>query len=131
MGPRPTVKRGKAKDAFAERCERLLAPLGPVEARRMFGGAGLFRHGLMFALVSDGEVYLKADDTNRPRFEAEGLGPFVYHKQGKPFSLSYYRLPESALEDSDELAWWSREAIDAALRADRAKPKKRKKPNKT
>jgi len=103
------------------------AVFGPVEPRRMFGGAGLFRQGLMFALVSDGEVYLKADDRNRPDFEAAGLGPFVYHKKGKPFALGYYRLPESVLEDPDELAVWARGAFDAALDADRKKPASRKK----
>ena len=38
----------------------LFEPVGPITIRRMFGGAGIYRDGIMFALVSDGEVYLKA-----------------------------------------------------------------------
>lgn len=38
-----------------------LRPLGPVVARRMFSGAGLFCDGLMFGLIFQDAVYLKVD----------------------------------------------------------------------
>ena len=52
----------------------LFAAFGPVVVRRMFGGAGIFADGTMFALVHDGVIYLKADERNAPDFEREGLG---------------------------------------------------------
>ena len=41
----------------------LLAPLGGVTIRRMFGGRGVFKEGLMFALLSSRDVfYFTADE---------------------------------------------------------------------
>ena len=56
----------------------MFAAFGPVAVRRMFGGAGIFADGLMIALVSEGAIYLKADDSTIPQFEREGLRPFTY-----------------------------------------------------
>lgn len=99
----------------------------PVQARRMFGGHGLFHEGLMFGLVADDTLYLKADAQNQPHFEALGLGPFHYHKADKVMTIAYWQAPEHILEDRDEAAQWARHAFAAALRADAAKsPGKRK-----
>ena len=42
--------------------------------RRMFGGAGLYADGVMFGLVSGGQIYLKANAAMVPQFEREGCG---------------------------------------------------------
>ncbi len=96
-----------------------------VQFRRMFGGLGTFRDGLMFGLVADDVFYLKADDQNRPTFKANDMGPFTYERAGKPASLSYWEVPPEVLENSDELAEWAAGAWDAARR--NAKPKKKRK----
>ncbi len=96
--------------------------VGPLQARRMFGGHGLFREGLMFGLVADDTLYLKADAQNQPHFEALGLEPFHYHKGDKRMTIAYWQAPEHILEDRDEAAQWGRAAFAAALRADAAKP---------
>ena len=95
----------------------ILAPLGGVGARRMFGGHGLFRDGVMFGLIADDTLYIKADDENRPRFEAAGMGPFVYCRAGRDVALSYYEAPPDLFDDADELCAWARDAHQAALRA--------------
>ncbi|MEZ5826121.1 MAG: TfoX/Sxy family protein [Geminicoccaceae bacterium] len=59
----------------------LLQPLGPVMSKRMFGGHGIFIHDRMFALVAFEQLYLKVDDTTRPKFEEEGCEPFTYAKK--------------------------------------------------
>lgn len=46
--------------------QELLEGWGPVSARRMFGSHGLYHEGLMFAIVMDQRLYLKADEVNRP-----------------------------------------------------------------
>ncbi|HYF85971.1 TfoX/Sxy family protein [Azospirillum sp.] len=56
-------------------CE-MMASLGDVRARRMFGGYGLSIDGLTFALVADETLYFKADDVNRSAFAELGLEPF-------------------------------------------------------
>lgn len=103
----------------------VLRPLGGVAAKRMFGGAGLFRDGVMFALVSDEVLYLKADATTIPIFEAEGLGPFTYGtKYGQRVLTSYWRAPEHLLDDDDDMRDWCRHAIAVAERTARTTTKK-------
>ena len=103
-----------------------LEPMGPVEARGMFGGFGIYRQGLMFGLVSQDTLYLKADEVNRAEFEEKGLPPFTYERRGKALTMSYYQAPPEAMDQSDELCKWAQRAHDAALRAARNRPKKKR-----
>jgi DNA transformation protein len=113
---------------FQEHLLELLEPLGGVYAQRMFGGAGVFKSGLMFGLVADEVLYFKVDDSNRPDFEARGMGPFVYQaKGGKRALMSYQQIPDELLEDGDEMVVWASKAFDVALKADAAKPTSKRK----
>jgi DNA transformation protein len=99
-----------------------LAPLGPVSARRMFGGAGLFIDGLMFALVIDEVLYFKTDDETKAAFDAEGLKPFTYTRSGEAATLTNYRrAPERLLDETDELVAWALKAVAVARRANAGK----------
>ncbi|HEY9102006.1 TfoX/Sxy family protein [Chitinimonas sp.] len=103
-------------------CEQL-APMGFVNGRAMFGGWGIYCDGLMFAIVIDEVLYLKTDAETRPQHEAAGCGPFEYQqKDGRVMQLSYYRIPDEALEERLDLLAWSRAALGVALRAQAAKP---------
>jgi DNA transformation protein len=100
----------------------LFAPFGPVSVRRMFGGAGVYADGLMFALVAEGIVYFKADDETIPAFERERSAPFSYvGANGRSVALSYWRLPDRLYDDADAFAEWARAAHAAARRAGTAK----------
>ena len=100
----------------------LLAPLGPVSARRMFGAVGLFHGGMMFGLVARGELFLKVDDTNRPDYEAAGELPFSYEtKHGSHTITSYWHCPPELLDDPETMAAWARKAIEVATAAARSK----------
>jgi DNA transformation protein len=99
----------------------LFAPFGPVTLRRMFGGAGIYAGGLMFALVFDGAIFLKVDDDSIPHFRREGSEPFTYTRaksggRSGRASLSYWRLPERLYDDPDELAAWANRALAIAER---------------
>jgi DNA transformation protein len=83
----------------------------------MFGGAGVYRDGLMFALVSDSEIYLKADEETAERFRAAGSRPFVYSREGKQATMSYWSMPDEALDDPDLVGEWAEIACEAARRA--------------
>ena len=89
----------------------------PVTARRMFGGHGLYHAGVMFALVADGQLYLKVDDENRGDFVAAGLRPFEYEAKGRRVALSYYRAPDAMLEEPEVAREWAERGWQAALRA--------------
>ena len=96
-----------------------------VRARRMFSGVGLYSANLFFALIADDVVYLKSDSATQPDFESRGLQRF------RPFGedtggMSYYQLPEDALEDVDTLRVWCEKAIDVAKRAKRGPTRRSK-----
>ncbi len=113
---------------YQEFALELFEPVGTVSLRRMFGGAGLFHQGLMFALIIGETIYMKVDDINRPAYEAAGCEPFTYDtSRGSRGVMSYFALPEVVYDDQAEAAEWARGAIDAAFRADAAKPPSRRK----
>lgn len=108
---------------FCSYLPELFELFGPVSVRKMFGGYGVFRDGLMFALVVDDSLYLKADAENTGCFQRLNLGRFEYIRSGKIARLSYYQAPPEIMEDRELAAVWARRSYDAALRAQRKKPK--------
>ncbi len=102
----------------------LLAPLGALRSRRMFGGFGIYVDDLFIALIAFDQLFLKADAQTRPLFEAAGCTPFQYEREGQVMRLGYFAAPEDAMESPMLMADWGRLAIAAALRA-RAAPKKK------
>ena len=75
----------------------LMQTIGPVTAKSMFGGHGIFLEGLMFGLIADSTLYLKADKDTEHQFKTKGLEAFRYYKQGKEYKMSYYQAPEETL----------------------------------
>ncbi|MFN4225683.1 MAG: TfoX/Sxy family protein [Hyphomonas sp.] len=121
----------KAPDPFHEFVMELFAPLGPVSVRRMFGGAGVYAGGVMFALLADETIFLKADDTLRAALTEDGCYPFVWQRpsDGALIDLGYVSLPSTALDDPDEAVIWGRKALAVARAKAAARPvRKRKKP---
>jgi DNA transformation protein len=115
----------RAPDKFTAYLLECLTPLGPVAARRMFGGVGLFLNGTMFALIVREELYFKVGDSNRPAFQAAGESPFSYAtKDGSHTLTSYWHCPPDLLDETETLRDWARQAIEAAMAASRAKPKR-------
>jgi DNA transformation protein len=108
---------------YIELLQDLLADMGPVSARRMFSGAGLFADGAMFALIVDDALYLKADKETQGAFEAEGLAPFSYNRNGRIVALSYWRAPERLLDDRDEMLSWASRALTVAKRTSAKAPR--------
>lgn len=53
-----------------------LAPLGILEARRLFNARSLYCDRVIFAIVSKEQIYLKVDEESRPAFESEGMESF-------------------------------------------------------
>ncbi|HKC43502.1 MAG TPA: TfoX/Sxy family protein [Burkholderiales bacterium] len=102
---------------FADYAVELLGGAGRVVARRMFGGYGLYCDGVMFALIADDVLYLKADEASRPDFERAHSVPFVYDAGGRRITMAYWRAPDEAMESRELATPWARRAYAAALRA--------------
>lgn len=105
------------KNEFLEHLLDLLQDFGPVTARVMFGGYGIYNQGRMFAIVVDDTLFFKADERTKKDFESQGLNPFTYQRKNQEISLSYYQAPEEALEDGVVMRHWAEKAYAAALRA--------------
>ena len=116
------------KFEFAEAIVARLTPLGPVKARRMFGGHGIFLDDTMFALLAGDTLYFKVDGETKSAFAAAGAKPFIYRRKAKPIEMSYMTAPPGSLDDQDTLLDWAERALAAAKR--QAKPKRRR-PQKT
>jgi DNA transformation protein len=102
---------------FGDWVREHLAGLGPIEIKRMFGGAALYADGRIFALLDDGVIWLKADDVNAGPLRAAGSRQFTFPaKDGQTMSMAYWSLPESAMDDTDEAVRWARQSIEAAMR---------------
>jgi DNA transformation protein len=114
------------RDEFLAHVLELLAPLGGIAARRMFGGYGLYCDGVFFGIILDNTLYLKADDRNRSEFERAGSEIFSYSRSGKRATLNFYRAPEDALDAPHLMLSWGRSALAAALRSRGGKPPPRK-----
>lgn len=118
----------------AEFIRDLFSSFRPVTVRRMFGGAGIYADAVMFALIADDVIYLKAGESNEADFLAEDLPPFTYETgNGKRAIMSYRRMPDRLYDDPDELAQWAARALAAALSKSASRPKvvKRAGPSKT
>jgi len=109
------------KEFLAFAVERL-AVLGPVTARAMFGGHGLYCEGLFIAIVTGEQLWFKADALTQPDFEARGLQRFTYSARGKPVQLRYYAAPPEVFDEPPAMRAWGQRALAAALRARKDRP---------
>jgi DNA transformation protein and related proteins len=114
--------------ALVEWMAEALAPVGSVRSTRMFSGTGVYCDGLFFALIFGGDLYLKADAVNAPRYDALGLLPFVYTAKGKSVSINYRRAPEECFDDAETMCDWAEVALGAARRATDKSPSSRRRP---
>ncbi len=106
----------KVKDDYADYIVDKLSGIGDVSSRAMFGGYGIFNEGLMFALISDGVLYFKVDDSNREMYEKAGSSKFQH-------GISYWEIPTEVFEDTIRLYEWA----DISIGIARAKANKKKK----
>jgi DNA transformation protein len=110
---------------FKEFLEELFAPMGDTTIRRMFGGHGVFRDGLMFGILSDDVLYFRVDEITQKRFEAEGSQPFTYEGKGRSVRLPYWRVPDWLFDETDAFLEWAQQSFGAARRVQEAKAPKR------
>jgi DNA transformation protein len=102
----------KADQSFVDYIVLDQLPTLNIDARRMFGGYGLYHRGKFFGIIHDGCLYLKTDDHTRVKYLEEGMGPFS--PNAKQTLKSYYQVPIHVLEDSRALTDWVQDAIQVS-----------------
>ncbi len=116
---------------FTDYALELLSGFGGIEAKRMFGGAGLYRDGVMFAILDDDVVFFRVDDRLEADLKAQGSVPWSYSMKsdGSTREMGYWRMPETAADDPDEAVTIAKRAYAAAQarKAVRAKAPAKKK----
>lgn len=110
---------------FVSYLSEVFYEFGDINSRKMFGGFGIYHQGLMFGLVADDELYLKADATSLPEYERNNCSAFEYTKNNKTFKMSYYLAPEIIYDDPEEAKKWADLAYQSAVRQKKT-PKSKK-----
>ncbi|CBJ79917.1 conserved hypothetical protein [Xenorhabdus bovienii str. Jollieti] len=80
-----------------------VSSLGKLKKKSQFGGFGLLLDGVLFAISSDGELYLRGNSHAEVLFKARGMEKFIFSKRGIPVTLRYYRVNESLWQDQKQL----------------------------
>lgn len=101
-------------DNYLQLVQDQLKGLGEFESKRMFGGVGLFKDGLMFGKIGSDILYLKVDDSNKADFEKYGMAPFYSEKKKK--GMPYWQVPAEIIEDAEALVQWAKKSHGIAVK---------------
>ncbi|MDF7775150.1 TfoX/Sxy family protein [Sphingomonas sp. AOB5] len=104
-----------------------MEPVGTVTFRKMMGGAVLYLDGVVFAVVDDGEVWLKGDAESEAIWDEAGCDRFTFTgSDGQAQVMNYRRAPSDVYDDAEAMREWAAIAVAAGQRA--AVKKRPKKP---
>lgn len=79
--------------------QEYLSPLGEIHHRALFGGYTLAVDEAVFAMVSDGELYLRACEESAKYCVKNGSSFLTLMKRGRPILLNYYRVDDGLWQD--------------------------------
>ena len=81
-----------------------------------------------FALIAEGVLYFKVDETNMADYAKHSSKPFVYDIKGKLMTMNYLELPDAIMENEEKLHAWVEKSVQVAKQAKKSSPKNKKKP---
>ena len=96
-------------ESFKEFVLDQLRDLNDVEARRMFGGFGLYQDESFFGIIHKGKVFFKIDAATVGEYRKHKMKPF--RPNAKQTLRSYYQVPVEIIEDADALRQWAATAL--------------------
>ena len=99
----------KKDESFKDFVLDQLRELDDIDARRMFGGFGLYRDETFFGIIHKDRVYFKIDDSTVGEYRKRRMRPF--RPNAKQTLKSYYQVPLEVLEDTERLGEWAAQAI--------------------
>ena len=102
--------------------QEAMEPIGRVTMRKMMGGATLYCDGTIFAISDDGELWFKSDKVSDAVWDDAGAERFTYSfRDGRIDTMNYRRAPSDVYDDADAMRQWAALAIEAGMRAPKAK----------
>jgi DNA transformation protein and related proteins len=93
---------------------KLLAGMGNIRQRKMFGGVYIYCDDLFIATVHDNVLYFKANAATASDFVARGLQIFSYPREGGVATLQYYQAPPEVFNEAATMRLWAEKALQAA-----------------
>lgn len=99
----------KQDESFKDFIVDQLSEIDRVEARRMFGGHGLYQDETFFGIVHKGKLFFKINETTIAACRKRKMKPFS--PNGKLTLKSYYQVPVEIIEDADGLRRWAVKAV--------------------
>lgn len=95
--------------------QKLFASLGSIRSRSQFGGYSLSANGIMFALVAEGYLYLRATPENEMHFRRMGMESLIYRKRGIAIALRYFKVDEKLWQDTAQLLTLAKSSLQGML----------------
>jgi DNA transformation protein len=99
----------KKDESFKDFILDQLQELNDVEARRMFGGYGLYQDETFFGIIHKERLYFKVAETTVGEYRKRRMKPF--RPNAKQTLKSYYQVPVEIVENADQLAEWAQRTI--------------------
>ena len=99
----------KKDDSFKDFVLDQLNELEDIDARRMFGGFGLYHDETFFGIIHKGRLYFKVDESTAGEYRKRRMKPF--RPNVKQTLKSYYQVPVDVIEDNDALGEWAKKAV--------------------
>ena len=96
-------------DSFKDFVLDQLQELDDVEARRMFGGYGIYQDETFFGIIHKGKLFFKINEATVGEYRRRKMKPF--RPNAKQTLKSYYQVPVDIIEDQDEVRRWAVKAV--------------------
>jgi len=99
----------------------VLSEIQGITSRFMFGGYGIYKDGIIFALIAFDQLYFKVGESNRSDYVAMGSEPFVYEfKRHKKTTMPYWLVPDEIMHDKEKIREWVNKSVEVS-RTDKKK----------
>ncbi len=95
----------------------VLVDIDGISSRAMFGGYGIYKEKVFFALIANDTLYFKVDESNKKYFDEYESKPFVYDMKGKQMTMNYYELPADIMESREDIGDWVERSFQVAIRS--------------
>lgn len=94
----------------------LLSHCDSITSRAMFGGYGIYKNGVIFAIIARDELYFKVDQSNIEQYKKQGSEAFTFEAKGKVSKMSYWKVPLLIMEDETQLKDWVEQSYNISLK---------------